>query len=180
MYLSIFPQSFVLYTWVDFFSFSFLSASLHYLLSQVNKLHKLSIFKNCSSLFNFNFTLQFGPWNLFRGTNNVVQDCKQVPLHNMARITLRRYFTAATHHRIHSQEWKFKDYTNPESLVGSDMGTNTLRSRLWQKVFMYHCRLWLRQSSLRRRWCQTSGNISRVHLERSWWAGLLRREFGWR
>jgi len=117
---------------------------------------------------------------MFRGTSNIIQDCEQVPLHNMAGITLRRHFTAATYHRIHPQEWKFKDYTNPESLVGSNMGTNSLRSRLWRKVFMYHCRLWLRQSSLRRRWCQTSGNISGVHVERRRWFGLLRREFGWR
>jgi len=37
---------------------------------------------------------------MFRGTNNVVQDCEQVPLHNMAGITLRRHLTAATHYRI--------------------------------------------------------------------------------
>ena len=139
-------------------------------LSGIFKKHK---FKNKNSCFNTCCSLS----ELGRGTISVVQDCEQVPPHDMAGITLRCHLAAASHHRIHPRERQIEDHKNSKVLVGSDMGTDTLRSRLWRKVLLRHRRLRLRESRVRRR-SQTAGDIGGVHSQRRRRFGLLRREFG--
>jgi len=112
-----------------------------------------------------------------RGSISIVQDCEQVSPHDMAGITLRRHLAAASHHRIRSPERRIEDIKNPEILVGSDMGTDPLRSRPGREVLLRHRGLRFRKGRVRRR-CQASGDIGRVHPKRRRRVGLLRREPG--